>query len=446
VITLTLLHPVQFTPVQFWTFEDDEVVRIGRSIDNQVILYSAVVSRHHVELRRHDLTWEIINLGANGTYLEGKRITQMPVKDGLIIRLARSGPNLQIHLGLSAHAKSQAAAHQIRVTQRVQPDLIDEQDLGIQPEPTTQPTTSPPLDDIAAAAVTKHESGQPTHSQSPLRCRHPRATEEDWFCQDCGAPLRSLKSVGEYHLLQKLDQTDQTLTYLGWKAGQTVMIKTLQSEWLSQPAAIAQFTQEAELLQTLNHPNIPRWLDCLTIAAAPYLVMEMVYGQTLLQRVLQQGSLPQTEAIAWMVELCHVLEYLHAQPVPILNRIIQPGTLAYRAVCTATCKLALLDFGEIKLGQVNRPAAAYLAPEQQQEIFTPATPLFSVGITLAFLISGQDPSGFYGQREQGYRFYAEYVPGLSPELVPIIRKLTHPDPADRYQSAAQVAEILQAIA
>lgn len=97
-ITLSLLHPVNKTPVQHWTFEADAVIRIGRSMDNDVVLYSAVVSRHHVELRQTGQGWTIMSLGTNGTYLEDQRIEQIPVEDGIIIRLARSGPNIQISL------------------------------------------------------------------------------------------------------------------------------------------------------------------------------------------------------------------------------------------------------------------------------------------------------------------------------------------------------------
>ncbi|MEQ8959526.1 MAG: FHA domain-containing protein, partial [Coleofasciculus sp. C2-GNP5-27] len=95
-ITLTLLHPLQSVPVQSWPFKSESVIRIGRSTDNDVILYSAVVSRHHVELRRNSSGWRIISLGANGTYIDGKRITQVSVVDGMIIRLASSGPKIQI--------------------------------------------------------------------------------------------------------------------------------------------------------------------------------------------------------------------------------------------------------------------------------------------------------------------------------------------------------------
>ncbi|HAA32503.1 MAG TPA: phosphopeptide-binding protein [Cyanobacteria bacterium UBA8553] len=109
-ITLTLLHPLQSVPVQSWTFEPDSVIRIGRSTDNEVILYSAVVSRHHVEIRRNVSGWEIVSLGANGTYIDGKRITQMPVEDGMIVRLASSGPKIQIHIeGESPKSKLKAA-------------------------------------------------------------------------------------------------------------------------------------------------------------------------------------------------------------------------------------------------------------------------------------------------------------------------------------------------
>lgn len=98
-ITLTLLHPVDSTAVQSWTFADESVIAIGRAMDNKVVLHSSVVSRRHVELRRSNKRWEIVNLGANGTYLDGKLISQVPLVDGVIIRLASSGPQLQIRLG-----------------------------------------------------------------------------------------------------------------------------------------------------------------------------------------------------------------------------------------------------------------------------------------------------------------------------------------------------------
>ncbi len=98
VITLSLLHPVDKTPVQSWTFNQEPIIRIGRSVDNDVVLYSAVVSRHHVELRQTPEGWEIHNIGINGTFLAGQRIEKRAVQDGLVVRLARSGPNIQINV------------------------------------------------------------------------------------------------------------------------------------------------------------------------------------------------------------------------------------------------------------------------------------------------------------------------------------------------------------
>jgi eukaryotic-like serine/threonine-protein kinase len=98
VITLSLLHPHQAIPVKSWTFENESAIRIGRSTDNHVVLYSAVVSRHHMEVRHQGDIWTIVNLGSNGTYFNDKPIAQMVVVDGTIVRLARSGPQIKIQI------------------------------------------------------------------------------------------------------------------------------------------------------------------------------------------------------------------------------------------------------------------------------------------------------------------------------------------------------------
>lgn len=100
VITLTLLHPSHATPLQHWQFDNDRsTILIGRAVDNHVVLYSAVVSRQHLEIRRNDRNnWELENLGANGTFLNGKPIKKTAVVDGMVVRLAASGPQIQIRL------------------------------------------------------------------------------------------------------------------------------------------------------------------------------------------------------------------------------------------------------------------------------------------------------------------------------------------------------------
>lgn len=96
-IGLSLLYPESDSTLQTWSFKTKATIRIGRSKDNDIILYSAVVSRHHLEISWNGKIWELINLGANGTYFQGEAINIQPLVDGMIIQLATSGPKLQIH-------------------------------------------------------------------------------------------------------------------------------------------------------------------------------------------------------------------------------------------------------------------------------------------------------------------------------------------------------------
>lgn len=127
-ITLTLLHPIQSVPVQSWCFESESVVRIGRSNDNDVIIYSAVVSRHHVELWNQAYGWEIINFGANGTYVDDKPIAQVSLADGMTIRLGNSGPKIRIRVG--------ATLEPSQINSSSQPEFTTQNDEVSQEEST----------------------------------------------------------------------------------------------------------------------------------------------------------------------------------------------------------------------------------------------------------------------------------------------------------------------
>jgi len=84
----------------------------------------------------------------------------------------------------------------------------------------------------------------------------------------------------------------------------------------------------------------------------------------------------------------------------------------------------------------------YTAPEQLQGYASPSSDVFAIGPTLVYLLTGKDPSAFYAQREQGFRFYPEYVPGLTPDLVHVIRQITHPSLEERYATAEEIAAAL----
>ena len=102
-ITLTLLSPHNLNLTQKWQFRSQSVIRIGRSQSNDVILYSAVVSRHHATLQNNGFGWELVSLGVNGIYLNGKKVTHTQVENGMVVSLGDSGPKLRIHI-TSDHA------------------------------------------------------------------------------------------------------------------------------------------------------------------------------------------------------------------------------------------------------------------------------------------------------------------------------------------------------
>jgi len=135
-ITLNLMHPVEARAIQTWSFENKPLIRIGRASDNDVVLYSSVVSRHHVELRREPQHWEIVSLGINGTYVDGELITEAKVVDGIVFRLASSGPRLQIRLD--------ADEAKIRHVE----ELVRPQDVPVVATPSKQrPTLISPTND-----------------------------------------------------------------------------------------------------------------------------------------------------------------------------------------------------------------------------------------------------------------------------------------------------------
>jgi pSer/pThr/pTyr-binding forkhead associated (FHA) protein len=98
VVTVSLRSPSHSVPIQQWHFTDQPIIKIGRCADNHIVLRSSVVSRYHLELRRMGNRWKLINFGNNGTYKGGQPITELEIQNETIIRLALSGPQLQINL------------------------------------------------------------------------------------------------------------------------------------------------------------------------------------------------------------------------------------------------------------------------------------------------------------------------------------------------------------
>jgi pSer/pThr/pTyr-binding forkhead associated (FHA) protein len=423
VITLTLLHPVQLTPVQHWTFDDSPVVKVGRSTDNHVVLYSAVVSRYHVELRQVNLAWELVSLGANGTYFEGKRVLQLPVRDGMIFRLARSGPNLQVHFGRPEN---------LTVKRSVEPAKIPAAALNVPFTSTEEEDRTQPLLNAQTIIVSDSKTTMDTDASSG----HPSA---EWIRK------QDETVIGKYHEIQLLSQGKVGMTYLGERDGELLLLKTLNPNWINHPQALALFERQSKMLRQLNHPGLPRWRDFFRIDGQPFLVTERISGQTLCHYIRDRGKVELKQAIAWMIEVCEILEYLHDQSPPVLHQDIRPQNLILRAHATSSYQLALVDFGSVRGLDMDETSAAYLAPEQKNGQATYLSDLYAIGTTLAFLISGQHPHLFYRQWRQEYRFSPDLIPGLLPQLIEVLYQLTEPNPAGRYQSAREVLTALRSL-
>lgn len=486
-ITLLLLHPLKRNPVQSWSFENESVIRIGRSTDNHVILYSAVVSRHHVELRQTGSSWEIVNLGTNGTYLDGKRITKVPVVDGAIIRLARSGPNIQIRLGTEAlkelpdHLSSEALIgqridHHATVTDiteggqkyRERPSTTQRRDGG-DDDPPTGMIPVPPHLRIPEDGDTSDSSSNddvfirrsPLSKTSPDLAAHvphaaswevstpstPQSQGPDAPFQPVEAPNPALESVGSYNVLKVLGQGDVGMTYLAERDGQRLVLKTMNADWLSHPKAKAALEMEADLLGQLDSPYIPRVIDFFVERDRPYLVMEKIDGMPLSQTVKIHGVFSLPQAIAKMLKICDVLSYLHQFVPPVLHRNIEPSNLICR---NASDDLALISFGAVKSMVLERKgyvgSHGCVAPDQLLISATPQVDLYGLAPTLAYLLTGKNPVTFCQRTgPTRYQFMADAMTGFSDRILTIMRRLTHVDAQYHYPSVEAVSDAFRAL-
>jgi serine/threonine-protein kinase len=475
VITLTLLHPVQSTPVQSWTFGPDQVVRIGRAVDNEVVLYSAVVSRHHVELLHEQDQWLVRNLGSNGTYLNGQRIQESLLLDGSVIRLARSGPNIKIQIGSKGDAE-ESAENSEQLSSAIPPLFALGQpvleSVGLEPlgqegakdasemEASTNLASFPRMTQIdipipqfetadqleATSAIAVSSPQAVTSLPVNLKgCDHGRSPADALICIDCGEPLRVLGQVGPYQILKQLGTGDHSL--LGWKGRRTYVLKTYPAMWEGNRQVTQQFRTQIDALCRLYHPGIPPMVETLMVADRPYLVSEMVYGQSLKSWVQQRGILALPQLISWGSEIAKILEYLQQQDPPVIHQAVTPDHLIRPMIPQSNHDVMLVNFGQARAwtpeAKASLGSVAYTAPEQQKGEAVPASDLYGLGTTLIYLLTGKDPDNFYRLANDEFKLSFSGEPNLRPDMIDIIETLTHPNPQERYPSPGMVIEALQ---
>jgi len=94
-VSVHLLDPEGGRALQTWTFERQELISIGRGDEESIALADPYVSRHHAEVVFRNESWRLISKGRNGVVVDGKAITDCPLKSGMVFRLGVAGPMLR---------------------------------------------------------------------------------------------------------------------------------------------------------------------------------------------------------------------------------------------------------------------------------------------------------------------------------------------------------------
>ncbi len=215
------------------------------------------------------------------------------------------------------------------------------------------------------------------------------------------------------------------------------------------PASERQFQREARLLATLRHPHLPRVTNHFASAGQQYLVMDLVEGDDLAQRIKRQGRLGEEEVLEWTQQICEALIYLHTRIPPVIHRDIKPANIKI----TPSGVAVLVDFGIAKAaaaGQTTSTGAKGVtpgfAPPEQYDLgqTETRTDIYALGATLYNLLTGLHPPDSV-ERLIGM---ATLVPpevlraDLSPHVASAIRRAMEVEAERRFQSVAQFANAL----
>jgi len=210
--------------------------------------------------------------------------------------------------------------------------------------------------------------------------------------------------------------------------------------------ATARFQQEADLLSSLQHPNLPTIYDGFSEDGRSFLVMEYIDGKTLLQMLKDTGGrpLPVAQVLDYAIQLCDVLMYLHSHNPPIIFRDLKPTNVMVKG----NGHLMLIDFGIarfFKEGQeqdtVFLGSPGYAPPEQHGTSQTnPRSDLYSLGATLHCCLTGRDP--FHAADRFAFPPVQQMNPLVPIELDQLIQRMVSLDEQQRPNSALEVRQTL----
>jgi serine/threonine protein kinase len=266
------------------------------------------------------------------------------------------------------------------------------------------------------------------------------------------APVAEGDRVDHYIIRAKLGAGGMGEVYLAEdsRLKRKVALKMLPAHLIRDPLALRRFEQEAQVLSGLNQPNLLTVFEFCHFENRHFLVTEFIEGETLRQ-ILDRGALPRAQALDIAIQIASALQAAHASGV--IHRDIKPENVIVRP----DGWVKLLDFGIAKLaepqpgslsGNYTVPGAIlgtprYMSPEQARGAVVDArTDLFSLGAVLYEMLTGKPP--FSGET------HSELIAGLllnNPALLPpgtpkalqaILNRALAKDPAQRFQTAADL--------
>jgi serine/threonine-protein kinase len=231
-------------------------------------------------------------------------------------------------------------------------------------------------------------------------------------------------------------------------------------------AAWQRFVQEASIMTKLSHASVVKVFDFLLDGdGTAYLVMEMVDGPSLMNVIDCGGAIVQREAVPIFVQCADALEHLHRAGV--VHRDIKPSNIILFCEDESNILPKIVDFGVSKCMTLEASdrltlqgevlgSPLYMSPEQcRGEDVTHLSDIYSMGCVMFEVLSGCPP--FVGESyfETMTMHSRSPVPNLrewmnakhelSPELAAIIERCLAKSPADRYQSAEELATALHRI-
>ncbi len=242
--------------------------------------------------------------------------------------------------------------------------------------------------------------------------------------------------------------------------GRLAALKVIAPQIASRASSIARFHREMRLIGRLDHPNVIRAFDADQIGELLYIVMEYVAGRSLDHVMNDRGPLPDRVVVDYMAQAA--LGLAHAHERGIVHRDVKPANL----LLSEEGQIKVLDLGLSALMEADNAATFvtaagqivgtvhYMSPEQAVALnMDGRSDLFSLGCTMYQLLSGRLPfPGVTVAECIALRVTGASAPitdfrgDLSPSLVQVLEKLMARRPEDRFQTAAEAAGALQALA